>query len=183
MLRVQHERRRKNYRSDSNLHQTKMCWEDERRRRRAEGGRKKNRDGGKRKRWEDGKKKRRGWGGCRKRNDWGESTRLNWKGEEERRRKLLEEKLINHSFWLGLCTAFRVRQRSKSSFDCFQSVFLEIQQGLWGETVKPKLKREWDETWRDSPAAFRTQRYLPLCWRSRNTLLSDPNTKDQLSAV
>ena len=99
------------------------------------------------------------------------------------RRKLLEEKLINHSFWLGLCTAFRVRQRSKSSFDCFQSVFLEIQQGLWGETVKPKLKREWDETWLDSPATFRTQRYLPLRWRSRYTLLSDPNTKDQLSAV
>ena len=44
---------------------------------------------------------------------------------KERKRKLPEEKLINHSFWPGLCTAFRVRLRSKLSFDCFECVSKE----------------------------------------------------------
>jgi len=46
------------------------------------------------------------------------------RGEKERKRKLPEEQLINLSSWPGLCTASRVKQKSKSSSDCWQSVFL-----------------------------------------------------------
>ena len=49
-----------------------------------------------------------------------------------------------------------------ASIDCWQSVFLlKFQQGLWGETIKPK--GEWDYH-PVSPSSWRGQRHLRSRW-------------------
>ena len=59
ILREQQEQHQKSCRSNSNLHQTRMCSEEEKRRRHTEGKKKRNRDGERKKKKEGEKRKRR----------------------------------------------------------------------------------------------------------------------------